>query len=467
MTPRSRWTAACAVFTLTLAAAPADATPPVTSGLEAQFVADDVVPNGGFVEVWTESFSGVLTANQTTAARRPELVPGALNGHDVVRFDGVDDWLSLSSNLFSAASYPKTVFAVVRSSDFDGHVIGTGSFSTGFLPSFGSALVVVANNYFYKVNNSSAGIDLVAPEFNLDGSWQIVVATVASGAARIETLCSIAESNDATNAFNYSTSYLGAVAGRDPLEGDVAEILVYDRVLSPAEVDSVRDDLALGYGLTVPDRSDADADGIVDACDTGLRYLNAPEVTITSFSPIAIASLVDNAIDAASALSDDPHTTSTHVYTNDDITLVFDLGGSYDLEYFHFWNYFSEGFDADDVSVSFRDAKGTEVAVLDFSPETSQTPIFAQDIALEGANAVRTVELFASGTNGETDFQNVGFTGRPVLGVPVLGPLATGALALALAAVGGLRLARRRRTARPRGAARRSWPGAGAGGTWR
>ena len=64
---------------------PAGAAPPVTNGLVAQFVADDVVPTGGgTVDNWIERSAGVLTASQASAGRQPELVAGALNGHDVL-----------------------------------------------------------------------------------------------------------------------------------------------------------------------------------------------------------------------------------------------------------------------------------------------------------------------------------------------------------------------------------------------
>jgi hypothetical protein len=237
---------------------------------------------------------------------------------------------------------------------------------------------------------------------------------------------------------------MGATSGNDPLDGDVAEILVYDRVLTPAEIDSVRDDLAITYGLTVPDRTDSDSDGIVNACDDGTTYLNDAQITIADFSPPAIAGLVDNAIDAPTVLASDPHTVSSHVYTGADITLELDLGDDYDLEYLHFWNYTSETFDADDVSVTFRDAQGAEVTTFDFQPRTSQAPIYGQDFPLSGAFAVRTVEVLLSGSNSETDFQNIGFTGRATSDVPALGPAAQVVLAALLAGAAGHRLARAR-----------------------
>lgn len=439
-----------------LVASPAAALPPVTTGLQAQFVADDVVPSGGLVPTWTESFAGGITASQGTTSRQPALVAGVLNGHDVVRFDGVDDWLTLSSNLFSAASLPKTVFAVVRTSDVDGHVLGTGSLSSGFLPSYGSALVVVRNNFMFKANSNSAGLELFAPEFVLDGGWQIVVATVSSGASRIETLCSVLESSAATNPYPYGTSFIGATSGNDPLDGDIAELLVYDRVLTPGEIDSVRDDLAATYGLSVPDRTDTDDDGTVDDCDVGGGYLNDAQISVTDFSPPAIASLVGNAIDAPTVLSSDFHTQSTHVYIDADITLELDLGADYDLAYVHFWNYTTEFYDADDVSLVFRDAQGDEVASFDFQPTTAQDPIYGQDFALSGVFGVRTVDVLVTGTNSQTDFQNIGFTGSRSAAVPALGPWAQGLLAL-LVGAGGWRLRQRRRSHRTWSSPSSSW----------
>lgn len=67
--------AAPALLLALFAAAPTGATPPVTSGLQAQFVADDVVPTAGFVETWTERL-GIRRRRSQESARALERLRG-------------------------------------------------------------------------------------------------------------------------------------------------------------------------------------------------------------------------------------------------------------------------------------------------------------------------------------------------------------------------------------------------------
>ncbi len=83
-----------------------------------------------------------LWANQATALNdlvavsgSPALIPGILNGHDVIRFDGIDD--ALGNNSFSGlplGSGPRSVFMMVKytSARFGGFTYGTTSVNRVF-----------------------------------------------------------------------------------------------------------------------------------------------------------------------------------------------------------------------------------------------------------------------------------------------------------------------------------------------
>jgi hypothetical protein len=185
-----------------------------------------------------------VAAAQAAAGSQPRLIPNALNGHAVVEFDGVDDRLDISSNLFSSSSTPKTVFAVVRSTDTDGHIIGTGSSSTGYLPTFGNALAIAYGTFYYKANSNSVGLGLHSFATTVKSRWQIVSAVVSENNSRLETACSVAVSSASLNPYNYSNATIGATGTQvDPLDGYIAALLVYDRALSDGELESVRDHL--------------------------------------------------------------------------------------------------------------------------------------------------------------------------------------------------------------------------------
>ena len=111
---------------LLLCSGSAWATIPVTTDLQVYLNANDIVPTGsGTVDNWTDSNGGSITASQVGATLQPLLVSGAVNGNDVVRFDG-SDRLTLSTHLFSHTADQRTVFVIFKSDGGNGHIVGTG-----------------------------------------------------------------------------------------------------------------------------------------------------------------------------------------------------------------------------------------------------------------------------------------------------------------------------------------------------
>lgn len=390
---------------------------PITDGLTIHLVADDITgANNSSVATWSDSAGSGLVAEQSTLTRQPLLIKNALATRAVVRFDGIDDRLNISSNIFSSAAFPKTVFAVLQTMDVNGHIIGTGSSSSGFLPSFGSAITLLGGKMFAKANSSSSGLGLMAIETVSSGVAQIITAQMSPNDSRLETNCSFAQSASTLNAFAYSSTTIGASGTAiDPLRGDIAEIIVYDRVLGANEIASVRAYLESRYNITLVARIDNDDDGIFDGCDSGTMYLNDQNISVSLISPDTLTGgVIGNVIDATSPTAFDVHNQTTHVWrSNADLELLLDLGMEYDLEKLHFWNYTGEGFDVDDVTFTFLNSSNTEVGVFNFSPELGQAPIFAQDVFLNDIKNTRYVNVLLTGTNDEVDFQNIGFTGLP------------------------------------------------------
>ncbi len=124
-----------------------------------------------------------------------------------------------------------------------------------------------------------------------------------------------------------------------------------------------------------------------------------------------------NVIDAPNAAASENHVSpTTHVWVSGgSLELDFDFGVEYDLTILHFWNYHSEAFDVDDIDFVFRDSSSNIVgSVLNLNPQVGgggSNPIFAEDFALQFPLNVRFVNVVLSGSNGEVDFNNIGFTG--------------------------------------------------------
>lgn len=136
------------------------------------------------------------------------------------------------------------------------------------------------------------------------------------------------------------------------------------------------------------------------------------------FQNLPLATSLGNVIDAPSADAGELHKPgSTHVWVSGGhLELDFDFGLEYDLLTLHFWNYHSEGYDVDDVTFTFYNALGELIGTLDVQPVLGNAtgsdadPVFADHYDLDFPGNVRYVNAWITGTNGEVDFNNIGFT---------------------------------------------------------
>ena len=73
----------------------------------------------------------------------------------------------------------------------------------------------------------------------------------------------------------------------------------------------------------------------------------------------------------------------------------FDLGAEYNLTTVHFWNYFGEAFDVDDIAFTLFNALNVNVGALNFAPAlggpgtSDSIPIAAQNAVLAFPSNVR------------------------------------------------------------------------------
>lgn len=145
---------------------------------------------------------------------------------------------------------------------------------------------------------------------------------------------------------------------------------------------------------------------------------------------------LEKVIDAPSAAAEEVHDQDTHLwFTGGVLELVFSFDVNYDITTLHFWNYNSEDYDVDRIEFAFYDKGGTLLRALSVEPALGSTPaIRAEDIPLDAPLSVRTVIARLSGSNGQIDFQNMGFTATvsppdpndPFTGAPVKRPLQKG-----------------------------------------
>lgn len=193
----------------------------------------------------------------------------------------------------------------------------------------------------------------------------------------------------------------------------------------------------------------------VGAPASAATYLNNTNITVTvgpgsspgTFNNTFVGgATISKVIDAPSAAAEEFHDQATHIWytaaqTGGGLELRFDFGTEYDLSVLHFWNYTGEAFDVDDVSFQFYNNANSLVGSLSVSPALGSSPgIKAQDLVLAAPLNVRYVTAFLTGSNGQVDFQNIGFTADVSAPIPEPGTLGlVGAGAMVLLVAGPLR----------------------------
>lgn len=136
------------------------------------------------------------------------------------------------------------------------------------------------------------------------------------------------------------------------------------------------------------------------------------------FANLSTAASLENIIDLPTADSGELHTQAEHVWINGGtLSVVFDLQGSRLLTDFHFWNYHGESFDVDRIELDFIGNEDSVVGsmVVEDPPLGNGTgsdsdPIFADTFPINLGEPVTEIRALLSGTNGQVDFNNMGFT---------------------------------------------------------
>ena len=224
----------------------------------------------GAISTWTDQSAAQKNAAQTDPAARPRLVPNAANGQPVVRFDGVANRLDLPA--FMSGATAGELFVIVKIPGFATRYDGPWSLGGAdgaltelrdgiktFTEDFGrstreptGAPVVPATDYI--VYNISA--DTTTWTLRLNGTVQSAVAQ--SGLA-----------------FS-SSPVLGRGAANYYLQGDIAEVVAYDRVLTTAERTALQSYLGSKYGVISPPAAPTLTATVATATSVALTWTVTP-----------------------------------------------------------------------------------------------------------------------------------------------------------------------------------------------
>ncbi len=259
---------------VTITVRPAAAAAVPTIGLRLWLRADEVAGDPGDpVALWPDASPRASGLTQPAAASRPRLMQDEDRGFRTVAFDGTNDFLS---GALGPLRSPLTVVTVSRfdrelqlPGDYDYICrIGAGSVPYSQVSISRWAADPINGNRYYAWLGADA--DIPAGPVLPGGRWQLLLAAHATNAPRH----SVTLDGYPTVAADYAQSLVtdGAIElGRyaqggtaaHHLAGGIAELLVYDRLLAPAELLTLEGYLTGAYSLWTH-AVDADGDGMGD-----------------------------------------------------------------------------------------------------------------------------------------------------------------------------------------------------------
>jgi hypothetical protein len=214
--------------------------------------------NGDPLTNWQDA-SGQGYEATVSGSAAPVLTYNAINGQPAVRFDGVDDHLVLNGG-FADFTSGLSVYIVARPTAVrSGSKLlmlgnGAGQQNIGFGRAGGGA------GLQYFVDGSGGVRWFNTNNALVTGEAALFSVVQGGGAANAGTTATVEKNGTSVGSgaswvppvVTRATNYIGRSYWADGLfQGDIAEILIYDRVLTAEEQATVKEYVAQKYGLSV------------------------------------------------------------------------------------------------------------------------------------------------------------------------------------------------------------------------
>lgn len=204
------------------------------------------------VSIWADQSGNGHHANQETGANQPLWQDAQINGHPSIQFDGLAYFMSCDglANHLAGNDIPHSVVVVARSVD--------GSYFMenflGFADSAGTGKVVYGSLFGSGVLQTSR-VDDTGASANQGGAiatgnaWKLYEFLFKSNTLSTINLNTVLEDSRTRNVgtITLDTGYIGREEGNTFWAGKIAEIIVYDHVLSTTELTALRNALNAEY----------------------------------------------------------------------------------------------------------------------------------------------------------------------------------------------------------------------------
>ncbi len=303
----------------------------VTSGLIQDLNADLGVTTSGPTNVtdWANQAAGGGD-NVSINAGSPQLVTGAVNGHNAIAFTN-DRMAGTSETAFDGIMQGSghTWFAVVRAPNNPGGKNAVFGTLLNNSPWTGVVAHIGGSNARYMTRPANGDVFANGTTNIADGGFHVIGGRLAAGTGSqlaelfVDDPTAEATAMPSINAGTNSSQFtVGAerAGGNERVDADIARILIYDRPLTDAEFHQTGDSLSQTYGLVNAFRTDIpqpqtllewtfDAGDLFDT--TGTVAFQAVSGTAFGAQPIPYAPTPDN-VDA-----NNPFGGGTHLVRSD------------------------------------------------------------------------------------------------------------------------------------------------------
>lgn len=236
------------------------------SALRAWFDADDestmftsntcvepTVKDLGTVGCWKDKSGFNRHATQVTATKRPVFSTTAMGGLPGIDFDGTDDGLSLATAPLVAGDYSFTYIVVWKTdSTSTAQVLFDQNTGSTLTSNARASMLIVNTTYGYNgEGNDAYTLETIAMGTKYLSIMQINSTNVSlytNGLNKSATLSAVP--NISGNAAGIGYRVLSTPIGF--LNGQISEIIVYDKVLSAIEMNGLKNYLSYKWGIAIP-----------------------------------------------------------------------------------------------------------------------------------------------------------------------------------------------------------------------
>ena len=221
--------------------------PVPTAGLQVWMRADAGITLNGTsssVSAWSDQSGNGNDAAQASSGNMPTLTANSLNGLPSVHFDGSSGYLNLPN--FASGFTAGEMFVVLRTGSYNGSTtagfiqMGNTSGTGASYPSGGQVIDNFGSSSLYYTG--TVPIDLT--------QWHLYDVSSQPG-GWVNRFNSVVNYISATNVVGFPTSPDIGLSGSNYFNGDIAEILIYNRTLSNRERREVQHYLANRYNQFV------------------------------------------------------------------------------------------------------------------------------------------------------------------------------------------------------------------------